>query len=78
MTIDDTIASDTDTGLRCSRCAAPFHCGMDDAGACWCTELPNLPAAVLDAAQGCLCEACLRSELERAGIKSAGRSTTVR
>jgi hypothetical protein len=62
-----------EAGLRCSRCAAPFHCGMDDAGACWCTQLPSLPAAVLDAAQGCLCEACLKSELERSGIRAVTR-----
>ena len=60
-----------ETGLRCAHCDAPFHCGMDDAGACWCTQLPSLPAAVLDAAQGCLCEACLKSELDRAGVRPA-------
>ena len=57
-----------ETGLRCSRCAAQFHCGMDDAGACWCTQLPSLPAPLLDAAQSCLCESCLRTELARAGV----------
>ena len=61
----------TETGLRCAHCDAPFHCGMDDAGACWCTQLPSLPAAVLDAAQGCLCEACLRVELARVGADSS-------
>ena len=62
-----------EAGLRCSRCAAPFHCGMDDAGACWCTQLPSLPAAVLDAAQGCLCEECLKGELELVGIRAVAR-----
>ena len=62
-----------ETGLRCSQCGASFHCGMDDAGACWCTQLPSLPAPLLDATQGCLCEGCLRSELERAGVGAATR-----
>jgi hypothetical protein len=65
-----TMSESNDTGLRCSRCAAPFQCGMDDAGGCWCALLPKLPAPVLDATQGCLCEACLRAELQRAGVQA--------
>ena len=65
------MSATTESGLRCSRCAAQFHCGMDDAGACWCTQLPSLPAAVLDAAQSCLCEGCLRDELARVGAEGS-------
>jgi hypothetical protein len=43
---------------RCTRCGAPFHCGIDDSGGCWCAKLPPLPrAAYVDG--GCLCESCL-------------------
>jgi hypothetical protein len=50
----------------CTRCGAPFSCGMaDGAGdACWCMRLPALvpvpvaPATAANAA-GCWCPACL-------------------
>lgn len=48
----------------CSRCGAPFHCGRDDPGVCWCARLPALPSSRYDAAAGCLCEACLRRMLD--------------
>jgi len=51
---------------RCSRCGAPFTCGMQ-AGLpeCWCARLPPLARAP-DAAAGCYCPACLASLLAAA------------
>jgi hypothetical protein len=43
---------------------------MNDDGECWCAQMPKLPAAVIDETQGCLCEACLRAELQRAGVQA--------
>ena len=65
-----TMTESNDTALHCARCSAPFQCGMNDAGECWCAQLPKLPAAVIDETQGCLCESCLRAELQRAGVQS--------
>ncbi|WP_081801508.1 cysteine-rich CWC family protein [Herminiimonas sp. CN] len=52
----------------CTRCGAPFACGMldrHDSAPCWCSQLPALPAAAIDAAAGadarCLCPACLHA-----------------
>ena len=56
-----------DTGeARCARCGAPFRCGIDDAGGCWCAKLPSLPREAYADAAGCLCEACLRRALQQA------------
>jgi ribosomal protein L34E len=49
---------------RCARCGAAFHCGIDDAGGCWCARLPSLPRQAYAAGTGCLCEACLRKALK--------------
>jgi hypothetical protein len=51
---------------RCARCGAPFHCGIGDAGGCWCTRLPPLPREAYAADAGCLCEACLGEALRAA------------
>jgi len=51
---------------RCARCGAPFRCGIDDAGGCWCARLPPLPREAYADAAGCLCEACLRRALREA------------
>ena len=48
---------------RCARCGAPFRCGMEDPGGCWCAKLPPLPRDAYAADAGCLCEACLRKAL---------------
>ncbi len=48
---------------RCARCGAPFHCGIDDPGGCWCAKLPPLPREAYAADTGCLCEKCLREAL---------------
>jgi ribosomal protein L34E len=48
---------------RCARCGAPFRCGIDDIGGCWCARLPPLPREAYAADAGCLCEACLRRAL---------------
>jgi hypothetical protein len=48
---------------RCARCGAPFHCGIDDPGGCWCAKLPPLPREACADAAGCLCERCLREAL---------------
>jgi hypothetical protein len=54
----------------CSRCGAGFACGMTDDGArnepCWCMQLPILPLEAFlavggDAAESCLCPACLHA-----------------
>jgi ribosomal protein L34E len=45
---------------RCARCGAPFRCGIDDAGGCWCAKLPPLPREVYAEGAGCMCEKCLR------------------
>jgi hypothetical protein len=51
--------SATSRERACARCGAPFHCGIDDPGGCWCARLPPLPpTAYVDG--GCLCERCLR------------------
>jgi len=49
---------------RCARCGAPFRCGIDDAGGCWCAKLPALPREAYAEAAGCLCEACLGEALQ--------------
>jgi hypothetical protein len=48
---------------RCTRCVAPFHCGLDDPGGCWCAKLPPLPREAYKAGAGCLCGRCLRDAL---------------
>lgn len=49
---------------RCPRCAAAFHCGIDDAAPCPCTTL-KLDAATLAELRrrfsGCLCLQCLQA-----------------
>jgi ribosomal protein L34E len=49
---------------RCARCGTPFHCGIADAGGCWCARLPPLPREAYAATAGCLCEDCLRQMLD--------------
>jgi ribosomal protein L34E len=49
--------------VRCARCGAPFHCGIDDPDGCWCAKLPPLPRADYASTAGCLCERCLRRAL---------------
>ena len=48
---------------RCSRCETPFECGVN-ADACWCQQLPVLPAAQIDATADCLCPQCLAAATE--------------
>lgn len=59
------------TGMlqACARCGAPFTCGVDAPGGCWCARLPPLPAGALVAGEACVCERCLRAAL-------AGEETT--
>jgi hypothetical protein len=53
----------------CTRCGAPFSCGMaDGAGeSCWCMRLPPVvpvPGAQPSAAPaGCWCPACLEQHI---------------
>lgn len=51
-------------GEHCDRCGAPFHCGIDDAGGCWCAKLPPLPRRAYAAGSGCLCLSCLNESLQ--------------
>jgi ribosomal protein L34E len=57
---------------RCARCGAPFHCGIDDAGGCWCARLPPLSREDYAAAAGCLCEQCLRAAVVAAAAPGGG------
>ncbi|CAM5784896.1 cysteine-rich CWC family protein [Rhizobacter fulvus] len=47
---------------RCPRCGGAFHCGVDDAQPCVCTNVqldaPTL-AALRERYAGCLCMRCL-------------------
>ncbi|MDH3716219.1 MAG: cysteine-rich CWC family protein [Gammaproteobacteria bacterium] len=44
--------------MRCERCGANFHCGMDDTAPCWCaTDFP--PVISGTAGSSCLCPSCL-------------------
>jgi hypothetical protein len=56
-----TLPSHTD---RCPRCAAAFHCGMNDAAPCACSGI-TLDASTLARLRrdysGCLCLDCLRA-----------------
>jgi hypothetical protein len=47
---------------RCAICGSEFSCGADR-GACWCAELPPLPAERRVAGASCLCPACLSQRL---------------
>jgi hypothetical protein len=48
---------------RCARCGTPFRCAKNDAGGCWCAQMPALPPAAYPADAACLCETCLRRAL---------------
>jgi len=49
---------------RCPRCGGKFHCGIDDAAPCACTQL-RLSEATLSELRarhhGCLCPWCLQA-----------------
>ena len=62
-------------GSRCSRCGAPFHCGVNDPGGCWCARLPMLPREAYAEGDGCLCEACLGRALQEARGSAADDAT---
>lgn len=52
-------------GLKaCAGCGTPFDCGAGRA-ACWCNDLPLLPAGALEPAADCYCPACLRARIAR-------------
>lgn len=59
---------------RCARCGAPFHCGIVDAGRCWCARLPPLPREAYADAAGCLCEQCLRAAEVAAAATGGGQA----
>jgi hypothetical protein len=51
---------------NCSRCGAPFTCGMQvGKEPCWCAALP--PLAPLPG-RGCLCRPCLEAALAAASV----------
>ncbi len=41
----------------CPSCNIDLTCGDTDAGACWCSDLPNIIS--LENSKGCLCQSCL-------------------
>ena len=45
---------------QCARCGEAMSCKPE--GGCWCAELPRVPMPA--EAKGCLCEKCLRAEIE--------------
>jgi hypothetical protein len=55
--------------VRCPLCGAPFSCGRDAPGGCWCAELESLSAealaslARLQLGARCLCERCLAEQI---------------
>lgn len=51
--------------LNCERCGTPFECGLG--GECWCAEESVRLPMPKDAANDCLCPACLRKAAEDAG-----------
>jgi len=58
-------SADGHAGRSCSRCGAPFHCGIGDPGGCWCSQLPPLPRTAYGDGD-CLCERCLREQTGKA------------
>jgi hypothetical protein len=47
---------------KCTICQTEFSCGLSPEGkSCWCTDFPNI--IPLTEGAGCLCENCLRSEI---------------
>lgn len=54
--------------LACARCGAPFECNIG--GDCWCAAEPYRLPMPDNAAEDCLCPACLR--------KAAARSSPLR
>ena len=50
--------------LACVRCGAVFECHVG--GDCWCAAEPYRLPMPDEAAQDCLCPACLRAALARA------------
>ena len=57
---------------RCAICGSGFSCGADRA-ACWCAELPPLPAERRVAGASCLCPACLSQRLGLVARSDADR-----
>ena len=60
---------------ECVKCGKPFHCAMADSEngqACWCTQLPVIPASALADAGGdgsaCFCPTCLEKIARGAGL----------
>jgi hypothetical protein len=63
-------------GSRCARCGAPFHCGMNGPGPCWCAAYPQV-MPVPQAGAGCYCPDCLAAltaeqMLGKGGVSSGG------
>jgi arsenate reductase (glutaredoxin) len=50
----------------CSRCSAPLLCGVAEKN-CWCQQWPSLPPERYRASSACVCNDCLRAELD-AGV----------
>jgi hypothetical protein len=45
--------------LACARCGTQFECGLG--GDCWCAAEPYRLPMPADAAEDCLCPACLKA-----------------
>ena len=57
----------------CRLCGAVFHCGVDAAGPCWCTEMPKI--IPMGEATSCLCPNCLEKEIVRRQEAKAGAAS---
>jgi hypothetical protein len=57
--------------LACARCGTAFECGSGGSdGTCWCVdETYRLPMPA-DAAEDCMCPACLRAAAAAAGLSA--------
>lgn len=55
----------------CPKCGLPNKCGVElGKGTCWCFGYPKLENSKYEETNQCLCERCLRIELNSENIKT--------
>jgi hypothetical protein len=59
--------------VTCARCGAAFECCLS--GGCWCDAEPYRLPMPTEAAQDCLCPACLRKAAEELAAASQSAAT---